>query len=64
MTYGSFWSENAALAWAGGILLPLAMLAADPAVFRGDAIGEGPILGDFAPGCYFGIALGMLAQDC
>lgn len=48
-------------AWAGGILLPLTMLAADPAVFRGDCIGEGPILEDFAPGCYVGMAVGMLA---
>jgi hypothetical protein len=45
----------------GGILLPLAMLAIDPAVFHGDGISEGPILGAFAPGCYFGMLVGMLA---
>lgn len=27
MAYGSFWSEDALLAWASGRLLPLAMLA-------------------------------------
>jgi hypothetical protein len=61
MAYVSFWSKGTLLAWAGGIFLPLAMLAVDPAVFRGDPIGEGPILGAFAPGCYFGISCGMLA---
>jgi hypothetical protein len=61
MAHVSFWSKGTLLAWAGGIFLPLAMLAIDPAVFRGDAIGEGPILGAFAPGCYFGISFGMLA---
>lgn len=61
MAYASSSSESTPLAWAGGIFLPLIMLAADPAVFRGDSIGEGPILAAFAPGCYCAMALGMLA---
>jgi hypothetical protein len=61
MGHVSFWLKGTLLAWAGGILLPLAMLAVDPAVFRGDVIGEGPILAAFAPGCYFAISFGMLA---
>jgi len=53
--------QRPATAWWVGIIMPIGMVIADPAIFRGSAAGDGPELGAVMPGCYCAILLGMIA---
>jgi hypothetical protein len=53
------WLQSPLTAWWAGVIVPPVMVAADPAIFRGNGIGEGGMLGFASPGCYCAILLGM-----
>jgi hypothetical protein len=55
------WLQRSVTAWWFGVIVPILMVAADPAIFRGNGIGEGGMLGFAVPGCYSAILLGMSA---
>ena len=55
------WLQRPVTAWWFGVIVPIVMVVADPAIFRGNGIGEGGMLGFASPGCYCAILLGMSA---
>jgi hypothetical protein len=55
------WLRHPTTAWRLGVLMPITMVLVDPAVFKGNFIGQGAILGSVRAGCYCAILLGMVA---
>lgn len=53
------WLQRPTTAWWGGVIVPILMLAADPAIFRSAGRGDAAFLFAFMPGCYCAILLGM-----
>jgi len=56
--------QRPATAWLLGVIMPIGMVIADPAIFRGSGAGDGPEFGAVMPGCYCAILLGMIALAC
>jgi hypothetical protein len=55
------WLQRPATAWWFGVIVPIVMVVVDPAIFRGNGIGENGMLAEVMPGCYCAILLGMSA---
>jgi hypothetical protein len=54
------WLDRPGVAWFFGVVVPIAIVVLDPAVFRSNMVGVGaPVLGRFRTAGYVGIALGV-----